>query len=271
MNGSGKYLEQSLYASESGRGESTLVFLPGMGGTTRYWQGQLSELEQDFRVLLVDPLGFGQSPKPWTKYTVERHIEALHRTLSPHTPFTLIGHSMGAVLSVAYAVRFPEQVERLILIGLPYFGGRQQTYWHLRNGSVLNRWFFTNVTMAAIACMLTRRVFGWMLPYLLRNIPREVAQDLVKHTWRSFTSSLWEVIYNYDLKDAIDRLVPHLPVFCLHGEYDKTAPIAGVQMLVGERSYWHLEVLDGIDHHPWLRQPDVCAAMIKTFMELSFT
>lgn len=138
---------------------------------------------------------------------------------------------MGAVLAVAYAARYPEQVERLILIGLPYFGGREQTFRHMRNGSVLDRWFFTNVTMAAVACMLTRRVFGWMLPYLLRDIPREVAQDLVKHTWRSFTSSLWEVIYNVDLKEVVDRLDPRLPVFCLHGEEDQTAPLAGVQRL----------------------------------------
>lgn len=59
-------LTSTLYAAESGMGDATLVFLPGMGGTTRYWQGRVTKLEQDFRVLLVDPLGFGQSPKPWT-------------------------------------------------------------------------------------------------------------------------------------------------------------------------------------------------------------
>jgi len=258
-----------LYVSESGVGKPDLVFLPGMGGTTRYWQGRVTKLEQDFRVLLVDPLGFGQSPKPRTQYTVARHVEALHRTLSPYVPFTLIGHSMGAVLSVAFAARYPEQVERLILIGLPYFGNREQTYRHFRNGSVLDRWFFTNVTMAAFACMMTRRVFGGILPYLLRDMPREVAEDLVKHTWRSFTSSLWEVIYNYDLKEVVDRLDPSLPIFCIHGEQDQTAPLAGVQQLASDRPNWQVEVLAGVDHHPWLRQPDICAIMTATFLEIS--
>jgi pimeloyl-ACP methyl ester carboxylesterase len=250
----------------SGMADSTLVFLPGMGGTTRYWQGRATALEKRHRVILVDPLGFGESPKPRTQYTVERHSEALRRTLAPYAPFTLIGHSMGAVLSIAYAASYPEQIEGLFLIGLPFFGDREQTYRHFRNGSVVDRWVFTNVMMASLACILTRRVFGYILPYLLRNIPQEVAEDLVKHTWRSFTSSLWEVIYNFDLNGTVDRLDPQLPIFCLHGEKDQTAPLAGVMQLARNRPNWHVAALANGDHHIWLRQPDICVAEIESFL-----
>ena len=41
-----------------------LVFLPGLGGTSRYYEKYLGELMQSYRVLIVDPLGFGDSPKP---------------------------------------------------------------------------------------------------------------------------------------------------------------------------------------------------------------
>ena len=34
------------------------------------------------------------------------------------------------------------------------------------------------LTMAA--CIFTRRVLGWLLPYLIRSVPREVAEDLGK-------------------------------------------------------------------------------------------
>ncbi len=253
---------QMLYVAESGVDGPTLVFVPGLGGTTRYWEGRVAALKKRCRVLLVDPLGFGQSPKPETQYTVDRHVDALHRTLSPYAPFTLIGHSMGAILSVAYAARYPEEVDRLILMGLPYFGGPEQAYAHFSNRPIPKRWIFTHVTMAAIACMLTRRVFGRVLPYLLRDIPREVAEDLVKHTWRSFTSSLWEVIYNYDLQEAIDQLDPRLPVLCLHGDQDQAAPLAGVQRIAEERPNWRVQALTGVDHHPWLRRLDTCSGTV---------
>lgn len=259
-------LTPTLYVAESGANGPGLVFLPGLGGTTRYWQGRLAQLEQTHHILLVDPLGFGQSPKPWTRYTVEQHVDALHRSLPKHTPFILTGHSMGAILSMAYAARYPEQAEHLILLGLPYFGTREQTIRYFRNGPFLERWFLTNMAMAAIACMVTRRLLGRILPYLLRDMPREVVEDLLKHSWRSFTSSLWEVIYNDDLKGAADRLGNRLPIFCLHGDRDQTAPLEGVQRLARGRPNWHVQVLAGADHHSLLHMPNACLGAIETVL-----
>jgi pimeloyl-ACP methyl ester carboxylesterase len=256
-------LSQRLYVVESGTSGSNLVFLPGLGGTTRYWQDRLAPFEQAYHILLVDTLGFGQSPKPWTRYTVERHVDALHRSLARHAPFTLIGHSMGAILSLAYAARYPEQVERLVLLGLPYFGNREQTTRYFHNGPFLERWFLTNMALATVACIITRRLFGRILPYLLPDMPREVAEDLLKHSWLSFTSSLWEVIYNYDLKRNADRLANRLPIFCLHGDRDQTAPLEGVQRLAGGRPNWHVQVLAGADHHPLLHMHNTCLEAIE--------
>jgi pimeloyl-ACP methyl ester carboxylesterase len=257
-------LTQMLYSVESGAKGPNLIFVPGLAGTTRYWQGHLAALEQRYHFVRVDPLGFGQSSKPWTRYTVERHIGALYRTLSKHAPFTLVGHSMGAVLSIAYAARYPDQVERLILFSLPYFGSKEQTYQHFRNGPFLDRWFLTNMGLAALACMITRRVFGRILPYLLRDLPREVVEDIAKHTWRSFTSSLWEVIYNHNLERDADALDSRLPVFCFHGDQDRTAPLAGVRKLASGRPNWEVHILAGADHHPFLRMPDDCVRAVES-------
>jgi pimeloyl-ACP methyl ester carboxylesterase len=254
---------QTLYTFESGANGSRIVFLPGLGATTRYWQGRLSTLEQSHRVLLVDPLGFGQSPKPWSRYTVDCHIAALRNTLGQQPPFTLVGHSMGTLLAIAYAARYPEQVERLILFSTPYFGGLEQAKHYWGSQSALYRLVLTNMLLAAVACIVTRRVLGWAMPYLRRDIPHEIAADIVKHTWRSFTSSLWEVIYNYDVIKDVDALDARIAVFCLHGDQDRAAPLAGLLTLAGQRRNWRIRVLPGVDHHPLLRTPDVCLQTIK--------
>ncbi|MDP2778124.1 MAG: alpha/beta hydrolase, partial [Anaerolineales bacterium] len=111
-----------LHLIETGTDGPTLVFIPGLSGTTRYWQGRLGALEKKHRILLVDPLGFGDSPKPWSRYTVDRHVDALYEILKNEKRFALIGHSMGTLLSIAYAARHPEQVERLVLLSVPFFG-----------------------------------------------------------------------------------------------------------------------------------------------------
>lgn len=236
----------------------TLVFIPGLGGTTRYWQGRLGWLEQRYRIVLVDPLGFGDSPKPWTRYTIERHVEALHAALEKYAPFTLVGHSMGTLLATAYAARHPDQVERLVLFSLPYFGGREAALRFFRTGPIPYRWFLTNMVLAAIICILTRRVFAWLVPYLQPDLPRDVSADIVKHSWRSFTSSFWEVICNYAVKQDADLVGDRLPVICVHGDRDETAPLEGIQKLAQGRRNWNVLVLPGVDHHPLLRAPEVC-------------
>lgn len=241
----------------------TLVFIPGLSGTTRYWQGRLGALEKKYRILLVDPLGFGNSPKPWSRYTVDRHVDALYEILKNEKRFVLIGHSMGTLLSIAYAARHPEQVERLILLSTPFFGSAQEARRFFSSQPIPLGWFFSNMMLAAVICMITRRVFARLMPYFRPDLPREVAADIVKHSWRSFTSSFWEVICNCDVKRDADAL-GDLPVLCIHGDQDDTAPLAGALALVEGRPNWQIHILDGVDHHPWLRAPEICQKDVDT-------
>lgn len=113
---------ERLYCAELGAGEKVVAFLPGLGGTTRYWHARVASLGIERRLLLVDLLGFGRSSKPWTRYSIDRHVGAVHSVLGERGPLTLVAHSLGALVSVAYAARFPSQVRTLVPLSLPYFG-----------------------------------------------------------------------------------------------------------------------------------------------------
>jgi len=254
---------QSLHVEHYGDGEKTIVFIPGLGGTTRYWSHSIGPLAERHRVVLVDLLGFGASPKPWTRYSVERHVSELHAILDSLGTITLVGHSLGALIAVAYAARHRNQVENLVLIGMPYFGSEEAAYRYMRSGKVKWGFLYTNVFLVMITCILTRRVFGWLLPYIRRDIPREVAEDLVKHSWRSSTSSLWEVVYRYDAADELRRLSGRTQVLMIHGQDDDIAPFAAIKQLAGDQPRWTLIALEGLDHHPFLRTPQTCLSQIE--------
>lgn len=241
-----------------------MVFLHGLGGTHRYWT--ISPLGVPHRSIYPDLLGFGDSPRPLIRYTVDRHLGALHHTLSPQAPFVLVGHSMGAALALIYAARHPEQVQALVLIGLPHYGDRKSAYRWLRRHP--QGWLMTNMVVTAAACVVTRRLLGRLLPHLLRHYPREIAEDLVKHNLMSSTTSLWEVLYRHDLAVDADALPATVPVLCLHGNDDTTAPLGGVRDLASGRPNWQVRCLDGGDHHPWLRDPHACAAAVSDIAAL---
>ena len=253
-----------LHVEIFGKGAETLVFIPGLGGTTRYWKSRVKTLEHHYRIVLVDLLGFGESPKPWTQYSVERQLHELRASLRSLGQITLVGHSLGALITVAYAARYPGAIRKVVLIGMPYFGSQQNAYRYLRHGPVKGGYLFTNVGFAMVACVLTRRLFGRLLPYIVHSVPREVAEDLVKHTWRSSTSSLWEVVYRYDAAEDLDRLPGHIAVLFIHGSRDLMAPAEAVERLIALHPRWNLNIFPGVDHHPFLRQPEACLELITT-------
>lgn len=254
-----------LHLIEQGKLDGpTLIFIPGLGGTTRYFEKYLGPLTEANHLVIVDPLGFGDSPKPWTRYTIDRHVDALYETFKNKQSFALVGHSMGALLAIAYAARHPEQVNRLVLIGLPFFGSAENAQHFFRSQPIPYGWFFSNMVLAGVICILSRRVFAWLVPYYQPKLPREVSADIVKHSWRSFTSSFWEVICNYAVARDADALCDGLPVLCIHGDRDETAPVTGMLQLAEGRLTWRTLILPGMDHHLLFQIPDVCNAAIAS-------
>jgi len=255
----------TLHRLADGEGDRTLVLLHGLGGTHRYWTcGPVPFELPGHRRVLVDLLGFGASPRPWMRYTLDRHLAALRDALPDQGRLTLAGHSLGAALALAFAARWPARVDRLILLSPPCFEGvLGASAWFRRQRW---GWVYTNLWATAVACIITRRVAGRVLPRLLRDVPREVAEDLVAHNMASSTTSLWEVLYHHDLMLDAARLATDTPVLVLHGKGDSTAPPAGARRLVAGRQGWHLEELEGLDHHPWLRAPRVCLQHIEAWL-----
>lgn len=196
-------------------------------------------------------------------YSVEQHVAALHEILKERGRFTLVGHSMGTLLALAYAARYPHQMERLVLLSVPYFGSKQKALTYFGSQSALYRLLLGNIALATLTCIITRRIFEWLMPYLRPDLPRVVAADIVKHTWRSFTSSLWKVIYSGNVLQAVEALDARIPVLCLHGDLDPVAPLNGVLALAGQRRNWRVQVLSGVDQHPLFRMPEICLHAIE--------
>ncbi len=246
---------------ESGNKElSTLVMLHGLGGTHRYWNTGIDKLEEHYHLVRLDLLGFGDSSQPWQNYTLEKHLSAIEGVLLKYESFALVGHSLGATLALAYAQRHQKQITRLFLVSLPLFYCQNNAYnWMRRTPS---GWLMTNMGVAALTCMLTRRLARKILPFFVKNIPKEVLDDLVKHNVFSSITTLWNVLYNQTILSNIHLMSPELKVSCIHAVNDDSAPYDAVKTLVNRLQNWKLYTLKKSGHHPWLFENKACVCDI---------
>ncbi|WKA56066.1 2-succinyl-6-hydroxy-2,4-cyclohexadiene-1-carboxylate synthase [Planococcus shixiaomingii] len=98
--------------------QQTVVFLHGFTGSIKTWQSIVEQL-RDFKVVLIDLIGHGQSESPdlAERYGMNQQIadlEAIFTKLAL-TDFVLVGYSMGGRTALAYACAYPERLEALIL------------------------------------------------------------------------------------------------------------------------------------------------------------
>lgn len=112
------------------KASATVLFLHGMGTSSSAWDGIIDKLPDDVRVISIDLLGFGQSPSPrWLKYSTDVQAKAVIATLlrlKIRKKLIIVGHSMGALVAVEVAKRYPFIVKSLLLCSPPFYSDLQK-------------------------------------------------------------------------------------------------------------------------------------------------
>ena len=121
LESQGESLEMAYMdiAPEAPNGRS-VVLLHGKNFNGYYWESTARALlGAGYRVVIPDQIGFGKSSKP-RRYQFSFQQLALNtRALFDHLGIrtaSVVGHSMGGMLAVRFALMFPNRVEKLALI-----------------------------------------------------------------------------------------------------------------------------------------------------------
>jgi len=117
----GKYYEVNgakLWTVSFGEGEP-LFFIAGGPGNTHYGLRYFDSLSTTNTLVYYDAFGRGKSDtaKVVTEYSLERDIEDLEglRKVMGFSKINILGHSYGGVVAQGYAIKYPENVNHLIL------------------------------------------------------------------------------------------------------------------------------------------------------------
>ena len=239
-------LGDRLFTRVLGAG-NPLVFIPGYQGSTEFWQHAFDSLASRHRLIFVDTLGFGRSPWPDRPPTLDDHLNALRETLIAEGAtcrVKLVGHSFGTVLAAYYAERYPDEVDRLLLLGAPVFKNEDDARRRLREISPIAALFSLNRFLAREACMLMcalRPLLEAVLPRLKPDLPTGVAHDAVLHDWPAADGSL-RVLLTRPIAEPVRRIGPK--VTFIHGAADGITPLARIRELAVETGAAVIETPD---------------------------
>lgn len=111
------YKNTNLSYIEKGKG-NTLVFLHGFLEDSNMWNYYLDYFSERYRVIAIDLLGHGESGCIGYIHSMEDMADSVFYILSSLNlkKVTLIGHSMGGYVSLAFGELYPDYVKKIILI-----------------------------------------------------------------------------------------------------------------------------------------------------------
>jgi pimeloyl-ACP methyl ester carboxylesterase len=216
-----------------------LILIHGLSGSSRWWARNVGPLAREFRVHVVDLVGFGGS-RASSRFVLRDaadHLSAWMDRLDLDRA-SLIGHSMGGFIAADLAAEAPQRVERLVLVdavALPLPRGR----WRQAVGLVHGLW----------------RLPVDFLPVLVTDAHRAGPRTILRAAHDLLTA---------DIQDKLTRIIA--PTLLVWGEHDAIVPAELAQRLSRTLPHAKLAVVAGAGHNPMWDRPDEFNRVVLHFL-----
>lgn len=258
------------YAPSSGHRIATLVLLHGANLSLFSWEPWVRQLNDSFRVILLDLPGHGLTgatpDENYSPAAMARFVEKFLGALGLTEQFILAGHSMGGHVAWRYALAHPDRLTGLILMapgGISDPSGPQARAIRMvrsPGGAWLYRALFTR---ARLASSLRAVVFD----------PASITPQIVTRTWelnnrrgsfRAAVARLRDQSFDPAMMARLTEI--RAPVLLLWGREDPVFPLLQANVFVRAIPSATLIVYDRCGHWPMQEVAARSAADILTFV-----
>ena len=256
----------SLAIHSNGDGPN-LTLVHGWGLGSGVLANLALELGEHFTVNRVDLPGYGDSP-PIETADFDAVVDALAATLPPRA--MLCGWSLGAMVCLACAARYPQLVARMVLVGATASFVARDGWAEAMPPAELDE--FRNALTGNSAKLLKR--FARLIHHgaaKSETQPREAehfmrAADGPPASDAALLSSL-ELLAQTDLRPELGDV--RQPVLLVHGDADPLMPLAAAERLMMQLPEAKLEVFGGSAHAPFATDPARFVASVCRFAGIS--
>lgn len=239
-----------------------LVLLHGWAMHTGVWREFAQTLGQMHQVICLDLPGHGHS-QAMAPFQLQTVVDALLEAI-PAKQFSLLGWSLGATLALDMAARYPQRVEKLLLLaGNPRFVA--DGAWPGMPAATLDA--FSALLAADVAQTLARflalQVNGLAHGKPLLQQLKTALQQTSPPTSDILLAGL-NMLKCCDLRQSLIKVAQ--PVAVILGERDQLVPVAVATHLAQIKPNAELHVLENAGHAPFLSHAEELAQILDRFV-----
>ncbi|MBV9270346.1 MAG: alpha/beta fold hydrolase [Candidatus Eremiobacteraeota bacterium] len=245
-----------------GNGDA-VVLLHGFPLTRAVWELQASHLASHARVIRPDLRGMGMSSVPDGPYLMETLASDVAAVLDALgiSRATIVGHSLGGYVAMAFARMFTERVERLALICSKLNADTAQA------ASARELLADKTESSNSIDAVIEEYLPKLLAPQTLVQIP-EIVQHLRgiarQTTPKGAAAMLRGMAQRVPASDIAGELT--MPVLVVGGGADQSIPAAEYAETAAAFPRGRLQMMNASGHVPMLEEPDVLSAALVDFL-----
>jgi len=253
-----------VYA-EGGTGDP-IVMLHGFGGSKNDWAQFAKYFTSDYRVILPDLPGFGDSTKlEKGELGIMFQVEKVHefaRALQLEK-IHLVGHSMGGNIAGNFAGTYPEMVKSLALIDAARVITQEKSEFDLLMEKGVNPYMIKNVkdfdTFMEFLCYKPPQIPSLMKRYIAKQIMA--------------TYKLYEKSFNEEWEKSIfpESKIKQIaaPTLIIWGESDKNLHVSSAYIFQKNIEGSNVVIIDECGHIPIMEKPEETASAYSEFLKES--
>lgn len=250
----------------------------GWGGDAQPYIKSLKPLEELRTVIYLEPRGIGQSerlPHP-ESYRLQEYVEDIEalREYFGLPQIAIAGHSHGGFVALQYAIQYPENVERLVLMNTsPYRGLGDVEAWAQRRMGYAEALTALEQVQQDEALTPDERHLQRLLIrlpvihfYDYASVESTVAPLLkaMRVSAEPFEFFTREEGDTYDVRHLLDRITA--PTLVILGDDDMPHIVLGAEILRDTIPDSELAIIERCGHWPMIERPEEFFAAVKGFL-----
>lgn len=268
---------KKVHYLELGTGKP-LIVIHGGGSNACEWINILEPLAQKYHLYVVDRPGCGLSdPIDYSGINVSESSTSFIKSFLDALTLdkvSFLAQSMGGYFAISFALRFPQQVDKLILIGAPT-GLNRRIPLPLR---LLGNRRINNILLKTVAKPSIKNLKSIHKQILVANIDH-LSNDylhlmylgqLLPGAQIGFTSLLENVLtlsgWRKDLNIGGQLHSLEVPVYFIWGSQDAFEKPESGRSKAAAIKHCEFQVVANAGHCPWLDQPEKCVELILSML-----